>query len=32
MRLSLSAGKAAWRFTDTNDQVQDQGAFDCRKK
>ena len=32
MRLSLSAGKAAWRFTDINDQVQDQGAFECRKK
>ncbi len=32
MRLSLEAGKAAWRFTDINDQVQDQGAFECRKK
>jgi acid phosphatase type 7 len=32
MRLSLQAGKAAWRFTDINDQVQDQGAFDCRRK
>jgi acid phosphatase type 7 len=32
MRLSLSAGKATWRFTDTNDLVQDQGAFDCRRK
>jgi acid phosphatase type 7 len=32
MRLSLQAGKAAWRFTDISDQVQDQGAFDCRRK
>lgn len=32
MRLTLDAGKAAWRFVDTNDQILDQGAFDCRKK
>jgi acid phosphatase type 7 len=32
MRLTLDAGKAAWRFIDTNDQILDQGAFDCRKK
>ncbi len=32
MRLSLDAGKAAWRFIDINDAVLDQGAFDCRKK
>jgi acid phosphatase type 7 len=32
MRLTLDPGKAAWRFIDINDQVQDQGTLDCRKK
>ncbi len=32
MRLSLSAGKAAWRFIDINDAVLDQGSLECRKK
>jgi acid phosphatase type 7 len=32
MRLSLSAGKAAWSFIDVNNATLDQGAFDCRKK
>lgn len=32
MRLSLSAGKASWRFIDIDNNTLDQGAFDCRKK
>jgi acid phosphatase type 7 len=32
LRLSLAAGKAAWRFIDINDAVLDQGSLDCRKK
>jgi acid phosphatase type 7 len=32
MRLTLDAGKAAWRFIDINDAVLDQGSLDCRKK
>lgn len=32
MRLSLSAGKAKWRFIDIDNAVLDEGAFDCRKK
>ena len=32
MRLSLSAGKAKWKFIDVDDVVRDEGAFDCRKK
>jgi acid phosphatase type 7 len=32
MRLTLDAGKAAWRFIDTNDQVRDAGNIICRSK
>jgi acid phosphatase type 7 len=32
MRLTLDPGKAAWRFIDINDQVQDQGNITCRNK
>ena len=32
MRLTLDAGKAAWRFIDINDAVLDQGSLECRKK
>ena len=32
MRLSLSTGKAKWKFIDVDDVVRDEGAFDCRRK
>lgn len=32
MRLSLSVGKANWRFIDIDNNTLDQGAFDCKKK
>jgi acid phosphatase type 7 len=32
MRWTLDAGKAAWRFIDINDQIRDQGSFNCRAK
>jgi acid phosphatase type 7 len=32
MRLTLDAGKAAWKFIDINDQILDQGSFGCRAK
>ncbi len=32
MKLTLSEGKASWRFVDIYDSVLDEGAFDCKKK
>jgi acid phosphatase type 7 len=32
LNMTLEPGKAAWRFIDVDNTVQDSGAFDCKKK